>query len=113
MQEFPGPGGKWLVSTEGGNTPVWLRNGRELYYRNGDKMMVVEIKAGNRFSAGSPRTLFEGKFHEYREHPSFDVTPDGQRFIMVKVPPESEPRHLVVILNWFDELQTLVPTGKE
>ncbi len=113
VQEFPGPGGKWLVSTDGGNTPVWSRNGRELFYRNGDKMMVVEIKAGNRFSAGSPRTLFEGKFHEWRRHRSFDVTPDGQRFIMVKVPPESEPRHLVVILNWFDELQSLVPTGKK
>lgn len=42
VQSYPGPGGKWQISTEGGPEPVWNRNGRELFYRNGDKMIAVD-----------------------------------------------------------------------
>src|ERR1700676_5576985 len=43
VQSYPGPGGKWQISTEGGTEPVWTRNGRELFYRSGDKMMAVDV----------------------------------------------------------------------
>ena len=53
-QPFPVPGGKWLISTEGGIEPIWSRSGRELFYRNGDKMMAVEIQSSATFRAGTP-----------------------------------------------------------
>jgi len=114
VQPYPGPGGKWQISTEGGGEPVWNPNGRELFYRNGDKMMAVDIAAQPGFTAGKPRMLFEGK---YEPPPvpisNYDVSPDGQRFLMIK-PSESSAAALtqiVVVLNWFDELKQKVPTG--
>ncbi len=112
VQPFPGPGGKRQVSTEGGEEPVWARNGRELFYRSGNKMMAVDIQTQPTFSAGKPRLLFEIS-------PSlltfslgaFDVTPDGQRFLMVKLSEQELPAtQLTVVLNWFEELKRLVPT---
>ena len=54
VQPYPGPGGKWQISTEGGTEPVWNPNGRELFYRSGDKMMAVDIATQPRFAAGKP-----------------------------------------------------------
>ena len=62
MQPYPGPGGKWQISTDGGTEPVWNRNGRELFYRSGDKMMAVDIATQPSFSVGKPRMLFEGPY---------------------------------------------------
>ena len=56
---FPDPVARWPISTEGGTNPVWARNGRELFYRNGARIMVVDITTQPVFSAGKPRLLFE------------------------------------------------------
>ena len=116
VQPYPGPGGKWQISTEGGTEPVWNPNGRELFYRNGDKMMTVDISTQPGFAASTPRMLFEGR---YEQPPvpvhNFDVSPDGQRFLMLK-PVEQEqaaPTKINVVLNWFEELKQKVPTGKK
>ena len=61
VQPYPGPGGKRQISTEGGTEPVWSRNGQELFYRSGKKMMAVEITTQPSFAFGSPRMLFEGE----------------------------------------------------
>jgi serine/threonine-protein kinase len=116
VQPYPGPGGKWQVSTEGGTEPVWNRNGRELFYRSGDKMMAVDIATQPGFAAGKPRMLFEGRY-ELAPIPiaNYDVSPDGQRFLMLK-PSEQEqaaPTQINVVLNWFEELKQKVPTGKK
>ncbi len=111
VQAFPGLGGKSQISTDGGTGPVWARSGRELFYRNGDQMMAVPITTQSGFSAGEPRLLFEGRFERFERHPGYDVSPDGQRFLMVRTPPESEPRQINVVLNWFEELKRLVPTN--
>ncbi len=85
VQPYPGPGGKWLISTEGGNEPVWNPNGRELFYRSGDRMMAVEITKQPGFSAGKPKVLFEGKYLPTPiTFPNYDVSLDGQRFLMLK-----------------------------
>jgi Tol biopolymer transport system component len=110
VQEYPGPGAKQQVSIEGGTEPVWARSGRELFYRNGDKMMAVEIRTSPAFQAAKPHLLFEGEYEHFRNELSFDVTPDGQRFLMVKTPPEFAPRQINVVLNWFDELRRRVAT---
>jgi eukaryotic-like serine/threonine-protein kinase len=62
VQPYPGPGGKWQISTDGGTEPVWNPNGRELFYRSGDKMMAVDIATQPGFAAGRPRVLFEGPY---------------------------------------------------
>jgi serine/threonine-protein kinase len=85
VQPYPGPGGKWQISTEGGREPVWNRNGRELFYRSGDKMMAVDITTQPGFAAGKPRVLFEGGYEPtVFTAPNYDVSPDGQRFLMLK-----------------------------
>jgi Tol biopolymer transport system component len=115
VQPYPGPGGKWLISNEGGAEPIWNRNGRELYYRSGDKMMAVDITTQPAFAAGKPRQLFEGRYlRSPYSVPFYDVSPDGQRFLMLK-PVEQEqaaPTQINVVLNWTEELKRLVPTGK-
>jgi Tol biopolymer transport system component len=116
VQPYPGPGGKWQISTEGGTEPAWNRNGRELFYRSGNKMMAVDITTQPGFAAGTPRMLFEGRY-ETAPFPTtnYDVSPDGQRFLMVK-PSEQEqaaPTQINVVLNWFEELKQKVPAGKK
>jgi len=113
VQPYPGPGEKWLISTDGGNSPVWNPNGQELFYRNGDQMMAVEITTEPTFSAGIPRLLFEGRyFWEETDRAVYDVTPDGQRFVMIQEgEQDSAPPQINVVLNWFEELKQRVPTG--
>jgi serine/threonine-protein kinase len=115
----PGPGGKVQISTQGGLEPVWSRNGRELFYRSGDRMMAVEISSRrdsngafpSGFSAGVPRLLFEGHYQfSGLVSSDYDVSPDGQRFLMVQSSgPEQNPTQIRVVLNWFTELQQRVP----
>ena len=71
VMPFPGPGPKRQISVEGGAGPTWARNGRELFYRNGDKMMAVAVQTEPTFTAAIPRLLFQGPYLGY------DVTPDG------------------------------------
>ncbi len=113
VQPFPGLGGKWQISTDGGGHAVWARNGRELFYRNGDKMMVVEVTTQPKFAPGSPKALFEGQFFSAGDgNTMYDVAPDGQRFVMIKDSVEQrEGGQINVVLNWFEELKRLVPTN--
>jgi serine/threonine-protein kinase len=110
VQAFPEPGERWQVSSDGGHSPVWSRNGRELYYANGARMMAVPVATAGAFVAGTPSVLFRGDYDFVYPGPSYDVAADG-RFLMARVPPESAPRTLVVVVNWFEELKRLVPTG--
>ncbi len=114
VQPYPGPGGKLQISTEGGTEPVWNRSRRELFYRNGGKMMAVDIATQPNFAAGKPRMLFEGKYQPSPgTAPNYDVSPDGQRFLMLKPveQAQSAPTQINVVLNWFEELKRRVPVG--
>jgi hypothetical protein len=91
---------------------VWARNGRELFFRQGEKMMVVDVATSPAFSASRPRVLFEGRYEVSFLVPGarfYDVSPDGQRFLMVKSEATDAPRQLHLIVNWFEELKRLVP----
>ena len=112
MRPYPGPGGKSLISTDGGSRPLWARNGRELFYRNGDKLMSVDVMTQPLFTAGKPRVLFEMKhldsFHDY------GVTPDGQRFMMIRRATDAAaPAQINIVLNWFDDLKQRVARPKK
>jgi serine/threonine protein kinase/Tol biopolymer transport system component len=114
VQAYPGPGGKVQVSTDGGSEPVWAQSGKELFYRSGRKVLSVPIiNSGAEFVAGKPVQLFEGPYSSDQYRPGYDVTPDGQRFMMVQVPEGSAPRQINVIVNWFEELRRRVSTDQK
>jgi serine/threonine-protein kinase len=108
---FPGPGPKRLISTESGIEPLWSRDGQELYYRSRAKLMVVSVQTEPSFQAGTPRVLFEvPQMNRSGLWRTYDVTPDGQRFIMSQNPEGTqEPLQIVYIPDWFEELKQLVP----
>jgi Tol biopolymer transport system component len=108
---FPGPGEKWPISLEGGNEPVWPRNGRELFYRAGDAMMAVEVQTTPAFSAGKPRKLFDKAYERSLAlWANYDASPDGQRLLMVRQENASAPAtHINVVLNWLEELKQKLP----
>jgi eukaryotic-like serine/threonine-protein kinase len=114
VQPYPGPGGKWQISAEGGNESAWNPNGRELFYRSGDKMMAVDIATQPGFAVGKPRLLFQGQYQPTTgTSPNYDVSPDGKRFLMLKPTEQAEaaPTQINVVLNWFEELKRRVPPG--
>ncbi len=102
--------GKWQISSDGGTGPVWAPRGQELFYRNGSALEVVSIKTDSTFTAGSPAVLFTGIYTIGLGFVNYDISPDGQRFLMLQpTEPEAEPQ-INVILNWTEELKRLVPT---
>jgi len=105
--------GRWQVSTGGGISPVWGRQGRELFYRNGEAMMVVGVETEPTFSPGSPKLLFTGTY-SLADTRNYDISLDGQSFLMIKDVEQAEETsartELIMVLNWFEELKRLVPT---
>jgi eukaryotic-like serine/threonine-protein kinase len=109
VRPFPGPDRRWHVSTQGGTQPLWSRNGKEIFYRVGNKMMVVDVSAGVDLILSQPRQLFEQRYvFQNVSLANYDVSPDGQRFVMVR--DEAGSGRLNVVLNWTEELKRLVPT---
>jgi serine/threonine-protein kinase len=102
-----GKGDRQQISTEGGEEPRWSARGDELFYRNGQKWMAVPVATGAAFTAGRPRMLFEGPFPNVPGY-SYDVRPDGQRFLMAREATTGNPTEIRVILNWFEDLKQRV-----
>jgi Tol biopolymer transport system component/tRNA A-37 threonylcarbamoyl transferase component Bud32 len=112
VRPFPGPGQKWTISTEGGTEPIWPRKSNQIFYRNVDAMMVVDVKTTPEFSASKPRRLFEHAYERADAYwPNYDATPDGRRLLMLRgiTQPHVAQRQINVVLNWFDELKQRVP----
>jgi serine/threonine-protein kinase len=116
VRPYPGPGGKWLISKEGGTEPVWARNGRQLFYRRQDQVWEVDVRTDTSFTPGKPRLLFEApRFAWGWPSRSWDISPDGQRFLMVKRA-ERKPQpvtEMILVQDWFEDLKRLCPTGKK
>jgi serine/threonine-protein kinase len=109
VQPYPGPGGKLAISTSGGVTPVWSPGGGEIFYLNGDQMFAVTLETEPTLNAGKPRLLFEGQYVQSEAIPQYDVSSDGQHFVMIQSAQEAAPTELHVVLNWFEELKRLAP----
>jgi serine/threonine-protein kinase len=118
VRPYPGPGEKIRISTTGGSEPIWTANGRELLYRSGtlehQQFFSAAIRSLSPFQADAPRLLFEAKFGEYESTAptrSWDVSADGQRFLLLRpVPSTDKPVTVMhVVLSWTDELKRLVP----
>jgi serine/threonine protein kinase/dipeptidyl aminopeptidase/acylaminoacyl peptidase len=116
VQPFPGLGPKIQVSNAGGTDPVWRRNGGELYYRSENKMMMLTVDTrGSELRASAPRQLWEGDYSSGSgascgmpgvSSASYDVTPDGQRFLMVRDDDASSfSNRVVLVLNFAEEIK--------
>ncbi len=112
--------GKWLISTRGGEYPVWAPDGRELYYWSySGQMTAVRIETEPDFAVGNPEELFGGEYLTFTANRPYDISPDGQRFLMIKedkealeaaeaveAPPIAE---LIVVENWGEVLKGIAP----
>jgi eukaryotic-like serine/threonine-protein kinase len=112
IQSFPDSKLKRLkVSPAHGSEPMWTKGGRELVYREGDKVMAVSIDLATG-ATGPPRLLFSGPYPDntgWTRPRSYDVTEDGERFLLTKLPGEQPRPRIMVVLHWFDELRAKVP----
>jgi Tol biopolymer transport system component len=112
MRPFPGPGSRIQVSTNGGIEPNWSRDGRELFYREGNRMMSVSLREGSAIDLSAPEALFEGRF-EYNlagaRTSNYDVSLDGSRFVMVRRKNPVTPTVIQVVFNWSEQLNSQVP----
>ncbi|MGH9581041.1 MAG: TolB family protein, partial [Terriglobales bacterium] len=105
---YPGGGRKWQVSTQGGTHPVWIADGTQIFYRQGDAMMAASVREAGEFTVSKPRQLFRGNYSYGMgiSMANYDVTRDGRRIVMVR--DESSAQGSVqVALNWFEELRRL------
>ena len=119
VRPFPGPGPAVQISNDGGLSPVWSQDGRELYFRGGEGVQVASVTSdGDRFRAGRPKVLFDDSvFESTAPTRSYDVAPDG-RFLFVPIPGEDViqaaidqiyPNHIRVVQNWVAELEEKLP----
>ena len=104
VEPLPGPGGRWQVSVAGGEQPRWVRNGREIVYRNGTKMMSVPVQTQPTFQLSKPVELFDRKFDRGGAVAGYDVTPDGQVFVMTRSE-HASPTEIRVVMGWPDSRQ--------
>ena len=116
VRPFPGPGGKWQVSTRGGAFPIWSRNGKELFYWSGEQIWVASYTGQEgSFRAEKPRVWSPGRVAWRAGSAWFDPHPDGKRFAVVAAASEeTEVRRdkVVFITNFFDELHRIAPPAK-
>jgi hypothetical protein len=97
---FPGPGGKWQVSTTGGDWPRWSRDGKEIFFISHDKLTAASVSTeGGRVEVGAVTPLFDIPSPHSFNGWDYDVSPDGRRFLVItKDQAASAPINLVV--NW-------------
>ncbi len=117
LRAYDEAGGGIVVSANGGYEPRWSRDGRELFYRSGNRMMVASIPHDPELQAGAPQMLFEEPFMMSSETiggavsapPNYDVSLDGERFLMVQEDPSSVPTRIHVVHDWINELRVPTP----
>jgi hypothetical protein len=113
VRDTSSAGGRWQISTTGGDEPSWSRDGRELYYRNESRLMVVAIETRGGFKPGTPAVLFDGVYNLRSDTGiSYDLHPDGDRFLMVRLTDENVASAIRVVTNWFDDLKRLTSPAR-
>jgi len=123
VQPFPPTGAKYQLTQDGGTYPLWSPDASHIFYRRshgtttvqGQGLMEVEVETGPPFDFGNERRLPIEDFLIVNWHRDYDITPDGQRFLMVFPQSDTDSaatstQRINVVLNWFEELKRLVPT---
>ena len=110
------------VSENGGDSPIWSSDGRELFYRNGDAVFLLTVESEPTLQIGKPQELFQGKYlsadltgNNFISNP-WDISPNDNKFLMIKpietLVEESEaqnPHKIIIVTNWFEELKKKMP----
>ena len=113
VRPFPGAGGRWQISTDGGTEPVWAPDGRGIYYRTpASELVRAEVQTRPAFAVGARQRLFSTA--AYVGSPvtqMYALSPDGRRFLFMKG--EAGARQLIVVVNWFEELKHRTSGGKQ
>ena len=100
-RQFPGPGGQWQISTDGGTEPMWSADGREiLYIDSGRNLVSVPVTTGATLEAGLPELLFSPPFFPVTQRERYAVAKDGQRFLVLSTASGESVRPTTVVLNW-------------
>jgi Tol biopolymer transport system component len=110
VRALSGGSGRVAVSNDGGGEPLWSRDGKRLFYRVGARLVAATVATSSSFAVAARETLFEGPYATDLYHPNYDVAPDGSSFVMIR--PAEENRHLVVVVNWIQELRQRTGGGK-
>ena len=106
VQPFPDGGAKWQVSTNGGSQPRWHGDGKEIFYVEGDTLMAVSVATSPVFSPGAAQPLFEDETAFASRGQQYDVTPDGQRFVVIETLGDAGAGQAIhVVQNWFEEFR--------
>ena len=100
-----GKGERTFVSINGGSSPVWSRDGKELFYRAGDALMSVTVSTTGALTLGERRKLIDLTGYDSGDFRDFDVSTDGQRFLLIYTDPALRPTRLDIIVNWVEELR--------
>ena len=100
VQQFPGPGGKWQVSANGGLEPHWSVDGKSIYYRTAGKIMVAPVQEEPTFTAGVPQPLFDAATQQGNTRNKFLVTRDGQKFLLLSPVGRERISPMTVVLHW-------------
>jgi eukaryotic-like serine/threonine-protein kinase len=104
VRPYPGPGGRWQVSLDGGQEPVWSPAGGEIFFRSGDRMMAATVRTQPGFEVEGRTPLFTGSYDQASRYRDYDVTRDGRTFVMLQ-PAQSTALSVFVTLNWFDQFR--------
>ena len=109
VRDVSGAGGRWQVSTTGGEEPRWSPDGREIFYRNETQLMAVSVDTQTTFAAKPPVVLFDGVYNLRSDTGvSYSVHPKADRFLMIRLSDENAPSSMVVVMNWFADLRRLM-----
>jgi serine/threonine-protein kinase len=114
VRPFPGPGGRWQISTGGGSYPTWPRGGQELFFVAGDqRLMAAGYKvAGGPFIPGKPRVWSDHRTMNLTASVAYDMGPDGRQAVVFSSDPQAEQKPVTeatFLLNFFDEVRRRVP----
>ena len=114
LMAFPSGDVTRLVSTGGGSEPRWSSDGRELFYKSANNLMSVAVTTAPTLTLGTPQRLFSvAGYRGARNRQQYDVTPDGQRFLMIRLLQDGTPSEAVYAEHWLTELRAkLTSKGK-
>lgn len=119
MRPFPNVDeGRWQISRGSATRPQWGTDGRELFYLSSGKLTAVSVQADPTFAPGNPEVILEKTYYSGGGATlgrTYDISPDGTRFLMIQeggADGELASRQVLLVQNWLDELQRLVPTDR-
>ena len=106
--------GRWQVSRDGGTRPLWAPDGGELFYQSSNwQLMAVRVETEPGFTPGNAAVLSDGRYFTEAAGVvgrTYDISPDGERFLMIEENAGGDSTEFILVLNWFQELERLVPT---